>query len=281
MCLFQEKAERNYHDLFRDFYKYKEANALVNESVDTLIDYFPERSAINIGDFRGNQESKKIVKKLGSEYIENILGRQIFNFEITGSSLENLCFELCEVFNSKVKSIDLLKIYHKIISNQKTQVLDYSIERYSGLAGELAKKLPYQESHLLESHSRIEQDITSQCITEASNCMILSEYVPIYCNLSAQMAKRLKELKDTNKELLRDRAKNCYEAVEGDQEFDNYIVNLDSANAVELLSEIEEKIKMFMNENIHESTTLDYLTLLINKYLEIYRDSLGQLLQAK
>jgi len=56
----------------------------LNDSVDALIDFFPERSAVNIGNFRENVSQ---VIKLGNEYIKSILGRQIFNFEITGSTL--------------------------------------------------------------------------------------------------------------------------------------------------------------------------------------------------
>ncbi len=52
--------------------------------MDTLIDYFPDRSAIAIAN---DKEREDKVRKLGEEYLTNILGRQIFNFEITGWTL--------------------------------------------------------------------------------------------------------------------------------------------------------------------------------------------------
>ena len=52
--------------------------------MDTLIDYFPERSAMSIAN---DKERESKVKKLGEEYLKTILGRQIFNFEITGWTL--------------------------------------------------------------------------------------------------------------------------------------------------------------------------------------------------
>jgi phage-related protein len=45
------------------------------------------------------------------------------------------------------------------------------------------------------------------------------------------------------------------------------LANIDSGNAGDILLVIEEKIKQFMEENIKETTTLDLLSRLINKYL--------------
>lgn len=87
--------------------------------------------------------------------MESILGRKMFNFEITGSSLENLCFELCDVFNSRPKAVDLVRIYAKIIDNQKTQVLDNTTEIYSNYMRDLLRFLPYDYPELVEAHARI------------------------------------------------------------------------------------------------------------------------------
>lgn len=83
--------------------------------MDALIDYFPERSALQMGDYLHDLDARLRVAKLGQQYLEKIMGRQIFNFEITGSSLENLCFEMCDVFNGGTKAVDLVRIYAKII----------------------------------------------------------------------------------------------------------------------------------------------------------------------
>ena len=45
MCLFYEEFSTDMKAYFNEFYRYMEKNKKRNESVDTLTDYFPERSA--------------------------------------------------------------------------------------------------------------------------------------------------------------------------------------------------------------------------------------------
>ena len=71
--------------MFDSFYKYREKECIVNEAKDMLMDFFSGRSCID------NTGGSKL-EKLRREFIEQILGRKIFNFEITGLTLENLCF---------------------------------------------------------------------------------------------------------------------------------------------------------------------------------------------
>ena len=41
MCLFYEEFAIDMKAYFNEFYRYKEKNEKINESVDTLTDYFP------------------------------------------------------------------------------------------------------------------------------------------------------------------------------------------------------------------------------------------------
>lgn len=67
MCLFLkgDGSQENYHNLFREFYKYQEGKDRLNESVDALIDYFPERSAMKVTDYSVNGQSQELIRKLG------------------------------------------------------------------------------------------------------------------------------------------------------------------------------------------------------------------------
>lgn len=63
MCLFRDDqggggSGENCHDVFREFYKYQEGKDKLNESVDALIDYFPERSAMRILNYENNKQSQ-------------------------------------------------------------------------------------------------------------------------------------------------------------------------------------------------------------------------------
>lgn len=59
------------------------------------MDYFPERASTVIG--RGREAGNQI----GKDFEESLLGRELFNYEFTGSALENLCFECCEKFSHR------------------------------------------------------------------------------------------------------------------------------------------------------------------------------------
>lgn len=56
-----------------------------------------------------------------------------------------MCFEFCELYNQqdqKSIKVDLVKIYNKIIINQKSRIEDVSVELYFGLLNNLKTKLP-------------------------------------------------------------------------------------------------------------------------------------------
>lgn len=61
-----------------------------------------------------------------SHLLQNLPGRKLLNFEITGASLEYLCYELCELHNEKSKKdMNLVSICTQALNSQKNRVIQH------------------------------------------------------------------------------------------------------------------------------------------------------------
>ena len=95
----------------------------MHSAVETLIDYFPMRRPFC------TKFDMEDIYSIGSQFQSDIVGRTVFNFQFTGGTLENLCFDCCETFNLE-KTINLNECYKKIIQNQKARLQGQTIEHF-------------------------------------------------------------------------------------------------------------------------------------------------------
>lgn len=92
-----------------------------------------------------------------------------------------------------------MRVYNKIITNQKMRVYDIATENYMSLAQKLIKELPQEPLDLaVMHHHKIERFIIQDSLADASNCMDLGEYLSVYERLLKQITKRYGEIQELN-----------------------------------------------------------------------------------
>jgi hypothetical protein len=113
-----------------------------------------------------------------SHLTSNLPTRKLLNFELTGSTLEALCYELCEIYNEKTrKDINLLAVCTQAVGSQKNRVTQQMTALAVNYLVERVTEMPVEVEEMMRLRDMAEREVDQQMGISALGCMELGEYL--------------------------------------------------------------------------------------------------------